>query len=107
LQPLGRPPSYADRDTRNLVIAAFHLLGPGLGLPTLQQLFPALARRDLEELVRRYRFVYRKRRRSFCHTLRWTTPGAVWAIDFTEAPLPIDNEYSYILAVRDLASGNV
>jgi len=104
-RPRGRPPEEADRDTRNLVIAALHLLGPGVGLPTLQLFFPRLARRALEDLVRRYRHVYRKRRRQFLSVLRWTTAGAVWAIDFSEAPLPIDGVYRYLLVVRDLASG--
>ena len=100
-----RPPETADRDTRNLIIAAFHLLGPGVGIPTLQQLFPFVARRELEDLARRYRFVYRKRRRAFHAVLLLATPGAVWAMDFTEAPLPIDGLYRYLLVVRDLATG--
>jgi hypothetical protein len=37
--------------------------------------------------------------------LHWTRPGAVWAIDFAEPPLPIEGSYSRLLAVRDLASG--
>ncbi len=104
-QPLGRPPSRADRDTRNLVIAAFHFFGPGLGLPSLQKLFPLLARRELEDLARRYRHVYRQRHRSLATVLCWTRPGTVWAIDFTEPPLPVDATFPHVLLVRDLASG--
>jgi hypothetical protein len=37
--------------------------------------------------------------------LHWTTAGSVWAMDFTEAPAPIDGRFPYLLAVRDLASG--
>ncbi|MFC1587569.1 transposase family protein [Planctomycetota bacterium] len=36
---------------------------------------------------------------------RWGEPGAVWAMDYTESPTPIDGVYRYILIVRDLASG--
>jgi transposase InsO family protein len=31
--------------------------------------------------------------------------ACVWAVDFTEAPLPVDGHDRYLLAVRDLASG--
>jgi len=37
--------------------------------------------------------------------LHWQRPGAVWALDFAEAPHAIDGIYPYLLAVRDLASG--
>jgi transposase InsO family protein len=103
----GRPARRADRDTRNLVIIAMHILGPGVGVPTLRNLFPDVPRGELRDLAHRYRTVCRRRRRGLRHTLRWTTPGTVWAMDFTEAPLPIDGEYPYILLVRDLASGQV
>ncbi len=36
--------------------------------------------------------------------LVWTTPGAVWAVDFTQPPLPIDGHFEHILVIRDLAS---
>ena len=39
------------------------------------------------------------------HVLHWQTPGRVWAMDFAQAPRPIDGLYPYLLAVRDLASG--
>ena len=39
------------------------------------------------------------------HRLHWHRPGAVWAMDFTEPPAPIDGLYHYLFAVRDLASG--
>jgi transposase InsO family protein len=103
----GRPARRADRDTRNLVVIAMHLLGPGVGVPTLQNLFPGVARSELADLARRYRNVYRRRRRGLRYTLRWTSPGTVWAMDFTESPLPIDGDYPYILVVRDLSSGAV
>jgi len=31
--------------------------------------------------------------------------GTVWAVDYAEPPAPIDGQYRYLLAVRDLASG--
>ena len=83
-----------------------HLMGPGLGVPTLQKLFPEATRRELEDLARRYRDVYRQRNRDWGCSLRWIRPGAVWAMDFTEPPLPVDDQFGKILVVRDLASGN-
>ena len=38
-------------------------------------------------------------------TLHWLRPGAVWAIDHSQPPRPINGCFSQILAVRDLASG--
>jgi transposase InsO family protein len=62
-------------------------------------------RAELEDLLRRWRRVWRLRHQGVVHVLEWTTPGAVWAMDFAQAPAPIDGAYPYLLAVRDLASG--
>ena len=37
--------------------------------------------------------------------LRWTSPGSVWAIDYSYADHPIDGVYPFLLVVRDLATG--
>ena len=42
--PLGRPIQAADRQERNAVIDYLDEWGPVVGLPTLQMMFPALAR---------------------------------------------------------------
>jgi len=80
-------------------------LGPGIGLPTLRLEFPGMARAQLEELLRRYRRIWRKRNRQPIRVLHWTRPGAVWAIDFHGPRPPIDGLYPNLLAVRDLSSG--
>jgi hypothetical protein len=64
-----------------------------------------MARREIQEILRRYRKAWKRRRRLLAVVLRWTRPGSVWAIDFAEPPLPVDGCYKYLLAVRDLASG--
>jgi putative transposase len=102
---LGRPPVRSPREQRNDVIQLLDELGPGLGLPTLRDCFPEMARAELADLLRRYRRVYRARHQQPLRILHWTTPGSVWAIDFAEPPRPIDGRYAYLLAVRDLASG--
>jgi transposase InsO family protein len=91
--------------SRAAVLALFQLMGPGVGLAVLQEFFPGVARRELEDLQRRYREAHLKRNRVLVHALRWQRVGAVWAMDHTEPPSPIDGIYRSILVVRDLSSG--
>jgi transposase InsO family protein len=102
---LGRPVLRSSRHDRNDVLALLDELGPRTGVPTLQACFPRMTRAELADLVRRYRRLWRRQHTQLLHTLRWTTVGAVWAMDFAEAPAAIDGTHLYLLAVRDLASG--
>lgn len=104
IEPRGRPVERPRTEVRNQVLAAIGLFGPGVEIATLRRLFPTVARRELEDLVARYRRVYR-RRGTLLHQLTWSNDGSVWAMDFTEAPTPIDAAYPYVLVVRDLGSG--
>jgi transposase InsO family protein len=101
----GRPAQRSDRETRDGVMAIFQLMGPGVGLSVLQEFFPAAARRELEDLQRKYREAHLKKSRVLVYALRWQRVGAVWAMDFTEPPAAVDGIYPSILVVRDLASG--
>jgi transposase InsO family protein len=103
--PLGRPVIRSPRDERSAVLAVIDELGPATGLPTLRDCFPFMARAELEDLLRRYRRVWRLRHQHAPRVLRWLTPGAVWAMDYSEADAPIDGLHPYLLSVRDLASG--
>lgn len=105
LRPRGRPVEDLDRETRERILAVFSVMGPHASLAALRDLFPQVARGALDNLLERCRSVYRRRRRWLVHILRWTRPGTVWAMDFTEPPAPIDGQYRYLLLVRDLASG--
>jgi transposase InsO family protein len=105
VQALGRPVLHSPRLLRQEVLELLEELGPGVGLPTLRECFPALLRAELDDLLRRWRRVWRLRHQAVVHELEWTIPGGVWAMDFAEAPAPIDGAYPYLLAVRDLASG--
>ena len=105
LQVLGRPVRRAPVADRQEVLEMLQMIGPGLGIPTLRASFPTLCRAELADLLRRYRRLCRHRYYETLHVLHWTQPGSVWAMDFTEAPLPIDGLERYLLAVRDLASG--
>ena len=103
----GRPVEPVSRDTLWSFLAVFGLMGPHVGLPTLQSLFPDLARSALVDLQRRCRDIYLRRAAWIVHVLRWTRAGSVWAIDFTDPPAAIEGLYTKLLVVRDLASGYV
>ena len=104
-RPRGRPAQVATVEQRNEVIATLVELGPHTGVPTCQGLFGDLARRQVEDLVRRFKRMDRKRRRRGRATLLWRRPGTVWAMDHSYPPTPIDGGYRRIFALRDLGSG--
>jgi transposase InsO family protein/transposase-like protein len=101
----GRKMERPDPALRNIITALFQLAGPGVSVSVLQEMFPDVARRELEDLQRRYQNAFRKRGALLIHALRWTRVGAVWAMDFTEPTVSVDGVYRWILIVRDLASG--
>lgn len=102
---IGRPRLRSSREERNEVLHLLDEIGPGLGVPALCDSFPNMTRAELEDLLTRYRRVWRDRHRVPLRELIWPVPGRVWAIDFTESPWPIEGRYRHLLAVRDLASG--
>jgi transposase InsO family protein len=105
VRPLGRPLAESTPDQQQAVITCLHNCGPGLGLPTLRSRFDGLARAELEYLLKFYRRLWRTEHSRLLHVLHWQQPGTVWAMDFAEAPVDVDGVYPYLLAVRDLASG--
>jgi transposase InsO family protein len=107
IKALGRKAERMDRETRETLIAIFQLMGPGVGVPLLQMIFPDVARRELEEMVARVRRIWSKKGWALIHVLRWTQAGFVWAMDFTDPPTPVDGIYPRILVVRDLGSGEM
>jgi transposase InsO family protein len=102
----GRPLDRSDVDTRNMVLAMLGMMGANTPVTTLRELFPMMGRRELEDIVARYRRVMQKRG-VLLHEVTWRNNGAVWAMDFTEPPAPIDREYGQVLVVRDLGSGRL
>jgi transposase InsO family protein len=101
----GRPLAPADTAQCQAVIAWLDRVGPGVGVPTLRTRFEEIARAELDDLVKAYRCAWRAEHRRWLRVLHWQQPGAVWAMDFAQAPCAIDGQYGYLLAVRDLASG--
>ena len=102
---LGRPLQVSVPAVRNDVLRLLTEHGPGLGVPRLRQHFPELARAELDNLAHRYCRWWRRHYQQALHVLHWQVPGTVWAMDFAEPPAPIDGRYPYLLAVRDLGSG--
>jgi len=86
-------------------VATLIELGPQTGLPTLRALHPELTRAQLHEILDDFRRNWREERRYPMTRLCWTTPGNVWAMDFTKPKSPIDGIFERVLVVRDLASG--
>ena len=102
---LGRRTLRSSRADRTEVLDVLDELGPATSVAVLCDCFPLMSRAELEDLVKRYRHVWRKRHQHAPYCLEWTVPGTVWAMDFSNAVQPIDGLYPYLLAVRDLASG--
>ncbi len=104
LRARGRPPRHAARAERQAILALFHVLGPHVGLPTLQSHFPNVARGELLELQRRWRYALYRRRKLLLYQLRWQRAGSVWAADHSHPPTVIDGHFSRLLLIRDLPS---
>jgi transposase-like protein len=102
---LGRPLAVCDATQQQAVHSWLDEIGPGVGMPTLRAHFNDLARAELDAQLHAYRRVWREANRRTLHMLEWTRPGVVWAMDFAHAPHLIEGVYPYLLAVRDLASG--
>jgi hypothetical protein len=74
-------------------------------MPTLLGLFPTMPKREMENILWRYRAHYRLTSSPLAQELIWTRVGAVWGMDYTDPPRDIDNIYRDIFVCRDLASG--
>lgn len=101
----GRPVREPTREEREVVAAVLEETGPRLGVPALEACFPETPRCVLSYLVQTYRQQFRTEHRQVLESLHWQRTGAVWAIDHSQPPQPIDGCYEQIVAVRDLASG--
>jgi hypothetical protein len=101
----GRPRSKATVKQSRRVRAYLTEEGPGLGLPSLQEEFPELARAELRRLLTAFRREWRAEHPEWVSVLHWLVPGTVWAMDLAQAAQPIDGWARYLFAVRELGSG--
>jgi hypothetical protein len=92
-KPRGRPALRADDLQRLNVNEAIRVYGPTVGVDTLKHVFPQVPRDELACLLLRYRVAFRLGNRLVMHTMRWSRPGSLWAMDFAEPPVPIDGIY--------------
>lgn len=102
---LGRPRADSGPEQQQAVRNHLATVGAGLSVPALRVQFPDMARAELDRLVKDYRVQWRADHCRSLRTLHWLRPGAIWGMDFAQAPFLIDGIYPYLLAVRDLASG--
>jgi transposase InsO family protein len=101
----GRRPKTCPVRERNEVNRFLsEVSGPVVGPAALRALFRGIPRCILEDLLRRYRRVWRWRYQQKGFRLTWLQAGSTWAMDFSEPLYPIDGIYPYLFAVRDLAS---
>jgi hypothetical protein len=103
--PRGRPVLRSDRAARAAVLELLEGVGPGAGLAVLAGQFPDLPKAELGDLLKRYRRAWARRHPRLLHVLHWQRPGSVWAADYARPPLPLEEGFTDLLAVRDLASG--
>lgn len=101
---LGRRPRCASREERNRVYQFLRERGADVPLAALRAAFPELTRGDLEEVLKRYRRVQRRKAGRYRSRLVWQRPGTVWGADFKEPREPIAGRYVAVLSVRDLGS---
>jgi hypothetical protein len=101
----GRPCKTCSVAGRNEVIRFIsQVSGPAVGVEALRALFGHIPRCILVDILRRYRGVWRSRYRQHGFRLGWHRPGAVWAMDHSQATCLIDGRFEYLFAVRDLSS---
>jgi len=101
----GRRAVKLDLKTRISILEVLKLMGPRVGMPTLQPIFPDVPRSALQNMLDRFRDgrIRIEERRSWL--LEWTRPGTVWAMDHNDQTgSPIEGRYPFAFASRDLAS---
>lgn len=103
-EALGRSAARSPREVRMAALSDLER-SPRTSVRALMKRHSRLGRREAEELVGRFRSLCTTRHRREIQTLTWHVPGAVWAVDFSDAGLLIDGTYPHLLLVRDLASG--
>lgn len=104
-QPRGAPVEAVARDTRDRIFWVLALVGADAPVALLTRCFPDVPRSLLRDFATRVRRWWRRKHRVQCYALRWTRPGAVWAIDLRQEDAPTDGGYPYTVLVRDLGSG--
>ena len=101
----GRPRRFTSDHQRALAVELLDHSGPRMGLPGLREAFPHITRSELIQIRAAVREQHASQNAREHQFLKWPHPGSVWAFDFTQPPVPVEDRYNQILAGRDLASG--
>jgi len=101
----GRPVERLTLAQRMEILDVMTALNPRkTGLATFVGIFSGVSRAALWDMLCRYRELMIRRHAKTLWRLRWGVVGSVWAMDYAEAPSPIDGTCKYVFALRDLAS---
>jgi len=105
VHPLGRPARRSATELRNDAIHLAQVAGPHASVAIVRAAYPTMARGEVQNILARYKRIWRKDHRRLLHVLHWHHPGAVWSMDHTEPARRVDGLYRFVLNIRDLASG--
>jgi transposase InsO family protein len=103
--PRGRAMHRSPVEFRNLVAWGLVLFGTELTLRGFLTLFEGMPRSELMEIHDRYQRFHHHLEPLWAHTLSWSTPGTVWAMDHAVPPQAVDGVFPNLFALRDLSSG--
>lgn len=101
----GPWPGRATREEVLVLLALVAMAGRRIGWQSVQLFVPGLPRAEVCRWLRHWRREWRRAHELGLMVLTWTRPGAVWALDYSEAETWIEGRYRYLLNVRDLSSG--
>lgn len=103
----GRPIEPLTTEQLQGLYETINTMGVQTGVVVLQGLFPGIPRAEVAYYLKEARRKWQEHEAFMIECIIWKHAGRVWAMDHLEAPVPIDGKYPYILAVRDLASGEM
>ena len=103
--PRGRAVRRSPVESRNRVAWTLVLFGGVLTLREFLRLFDDMPRSELMEIHDRYQRVHHHLQPVWAHTLSWSTPGSVWAMDHAVPPEAVDGAFPNVFALRDLPTG--
>jgi transposase InsO family protein len=101
----GPLPCQPREEEKRTLLALVALLGARIGFERVRWFVPYLSRRVARRWLSKCRRDWATAQERGLRVLKWTRPGTVWALDFSEAPTRIEGRYRYLLSVRDLSSG--
>lgn len=106
--PCGQPRRSLSRGQREAALLALRETRGRVGVKQLMQaVWPPAPRSALVDLKARWRMAAHRRGGRLCALLVWTRAGTAWAMDWTDPDASLEDLYTKIFVVRDLASGKL